>query len=314
MPDRAPQPSRTRTVPSVLLLVTALALAACGPGAGAPAGRTTGEAQGSVTSTTTYGPEYLALTVPSDHPTSSSAPPATIPPATATTGLPPTTAAPPSPPPATPGSALPAGHDTTVTRVTDGDTIVVGGTIRVRLIGMDTPETLDSRTAVQCFGPEASRHTGALVPAGTPVRLVYDVDRTDRYGRTLAYVYRLSDGLFVNVALVRDGYARMATFPPNVAHVDEIRAAETEAREAARGLWGGCDTAGSTVTTAPPTPATVSPAPTTGGACDPSYPDVCIPPAPPDLDCGEITQRNFRVIGADPHRFDGNHDGMGCES
>jgi micrococcal nuclease len=120
---------------------------------------------------------------------------------------------------------------------------------------MDTPETLDPRTSVQCFGPEASRHTGALLPAGTPVRLVYDVDRTDRYGRTLAYVYRLSDGLFVNVALVRDGYARTATYPPNVAHVDEIRVAEAEAREAARGLWRGCEAAGSTVTTAPPTPA-----------------------------------------------------------
>ncbi|MGH9035739.1 MAG: thermonuclease family protein, partial [Acidimicrobiia bacterium] len=68
-------------------------------------------------------------------------------------------------------------------------------------------------------------------------------------------------------------------------------------------------------TTAPPTSSTVAPVPTpSGGACDASYPDVCIPPGPPDLDCPEITHRNFRVVGPDPHRFDGNHDGVGCET
>lgn len=147
------------------------------------------------------------------------------------------------------------------------------------------------------------------------MRLVYDVERTDRYGRTLAYVYRSPDALFVNVALVRDGYARVATYPPNVAHVDQFRAAETEAREADRGLWGGCPAGGSTSATTAPTTTTVVPVPTAGGggACDPSYPDVCIPPAPPDLDCPQITYRNFPVVGSDPHRFDGNHDGVGCE-
>jgi micrococcal nuclease len=90
---------------------------------------------------------------------------------------------------------------------------------------------------------------------------------------------------------------------------------ETEAREAGRGLWGGCP-AGGTPTTTPPTSTTVAPQPTVGGggACDASYPDVCIPPGPPDLDCPEITHRNFRVVGPDPHRFDGNHDGVGCEA
>ncbi|MEQ1502743.1 MAG: hypothetical protein ABMB14_10965 [Myxococcota bacterium] len=58
--------------------------------------------------------------------------------------------------------------------------------------------------------------------------------------------------------------------------------------------------------------ATVRPA--AGAACDPSYPDVCIPSPPPDLDCADITDRRFRVVGADPHRFDGDRDGIGCES
>jgi hypothetical protein len=75
--------------------------------------------------------------------------------------------------------------------------------------------------------------------------------------------------------------------------------------------------------TAAPAPAKRAPAPVVvpaapviappAGNCDPSYPDVCIPSPPPDLDCGEIPHRRFRVVGADPHRFDGDHDGIGCE-
>jgi micrococcal nuclease len=135
---------------------------------------------------------------------------------------------------------LPAGDDTTVERVVDGDTLVVRGGVRVRLIGVDTPETKDPRRPVQCFGREASARTAALVPPGTALRLVYDVEREDRYGRTLAYVYRAADGLFLNAALVRDGYAVAATFPPDVAHADEFVALTREARDAGRGLWSAC--------------------------------------------------------------------------
>jgi micrococcal nuclease len=70
--------------------------------------------------------------------------------------------------------------------------------------------------------------------------LVYDVDRTDRYGRLLAYVYRASDALFVNASLVRDGYAFAFTYPPDVAHAEEFVALQREAREANRGLWSAC--------------------------------------------------------------------------
>ena len=223
--------------------------------------------------------------------------PVTTTPATTTT----TDAGPPPP-------AIPAGDDTTVESVTDGDTIRVTGGVRVRLIGIDTPETVDPRTSVQCFGPEASARMKATLPTGTRVRLVYDVERLDRYGRTLAYVYRASDGDFVNAAMVRDGYASAYTVPPNVAHADEFVALQREARDANRGLWGACPVgAPAPAPAAPPPPAST-------GNCDPSYPDVCIPPAPPDLDCGDVAYRRFRVVGSDPHRFDADHDGVGCES
>jgi micrococcal nuclease len=131
----------------------------------------------------------------------------------------------------------------TVTRIVDGDTIVVkvnGADEKVRLIGINTPETVDPRKPVECFGKEASNRTKQLLPVGTAVTLVSDVEPRDKYNRTLSYVYRSSDNAFVNLALVADGYARMYTFPPNVAHVDEFRAAEKAARSANRGLWSAC--------------------------------------------------------------------------
>jgi len=135
---------------------------------------------------------------------------------------------------------LPVGLDTTVERVVDGDTIVVGGGHHVRLIGIDTPETKDPRKPVQCFGREASAFLTGLLPRGTGVRLVGDVEPRDFYDRTLAYAYRLPDGLFVNADLVRQGFARVLTIPPNVAHTDELLALDRQAREAGRGLWSAC--------------------------------------------------------------------------
>ena len=130
-----------------------------------------------------------------------------------------------------------------VTRITDGDTIHVaigGGDETVRLIGIDTPESVDPRTPVECFGKEASAHLAELLPIGTDVRLVRDIEARDRYGRLLAYVYRQPDGVFVNLEMARDGFAAQLTFPPNVAHVDEFTDAVDEARREGRGLWGAC--------------------------------------------------------------------------
>lgn len=133
--------------------------------------------------------------------------------------------------------------DATLVRVVDGDTLqvrIAGRIDRVRLIGIDTPESVKPNTPVQCFAREASDHMKALLPAGTPIRLVRDAEPRDKYRRLLAYVYRKHDGLFINLAMARDGYAVTLTFPPNVAHVDDFVAAVRSARDAGRGLWARC--------------------------------------------------------------------------
>jgi micrococcal nuclease len=131
-------------------------------------------------------------------------------------------------------------------RVVDGDTVVVridGADEKVRLLGIDTPETVDPRRPVQCFGKEASRRTKELLPEGAEVRLERDVEPRDAYDRLLAYVYRADDGTFVNLALLEEGFAQTLTITPNVAYADRFAAAAREARDAGRGLWGACPAA-----------------------------------------------------------------------
>ena len=219
----------------------------------------------------------------------------------------------PTPPPPSPAqpvagrAALPDGEDGAVTGHVDGDTLRVDGR-KVRLIGIDAPETRHPRLGAQCYGQQASARLASLLPLATRVRLVYDADHLDRYGRTLAYLYRVPDALFVNAELVRGGHATILTVPPNVARTGLLIDLQREARDARRGLWSACPE---------PPPETTVDGPPAGGPtadCDPSYPDVCIPPPPPDLDCADIPYRRFRVVGADPHRFDADHDGIGCES
>ena len=140
-------------------------------------------------------------------------------------------------------SGLPAGPNATVVRVIDGDTIDAdfGGTeARVRLIGVDTPETKKPNTPVQCFGPEASDFTKRTLPEGTDILVVRDIEARDDYGRLLGYVYRTADGMFVNLELATEGFARPLTIKPNDAHAAEIVAAARAAEAADLGLWGAC--------------------------------------------------------------------------
>ncbi len=123
----------------------------------------------------------------------------------------------------------------TVVRVVDGDTLLLDRNERVRLIGVDTPETVDPRRPVQRFGKEASAFTKQMAE-GRRVRLEFDQERVDRFGRTLAYVY-LEDGMFLNAEIVRQGYGHAYTRFP-FKYLEEFRAYEREAREAQRGLWG----------------------------------------------------------------------------
>ncbi len=140
-------------------------------------------------------------------------------------------APPPAPAPPTPAAPL-----RTVVRVVDGDTVVLDGNEKVRLIGVNTPETVDPRKPVERFGKEASAFTKSLLE-GKRVRVEHDVEPKDRYGRTLAYLF-LEDGTFVNLRLVEGGYASAYRYPPNVKHAERFRDAERAAREARRGLWG----------------------------------------------------------------------------
>jgi len=123
----------------------------------------------------------------------------------------------------------------TCVRVVDGDTIVLDGQETIRLIGVDTPETKDPRKPVEAFGQEAYEFTKGLVE-GKKVRLEYDQERIDKYGRTLAYVY-LDDGTFVNAQIILQGYGHAYTAFP-FKYMENFRGYERMARERGLGLWG----------------------------------------------------------------------------
>jgi len=135
-----------------------------------------------------------------------------------------------------------------VTRVVDGDTLKLENGERVRLIGIDTPEMHESQklyrdsarskqdiSTIQKLGKRAYEFTKNLVE-GKRVSLEFDVEKHDRYGRLLAYVY-LKDGTFVNAKIVEEGYASLMTFPPNVKYADLFLKLHQEARNSRKGLW-----------------------------------------------------------------------------
>ena len=209
-----------------------------------------------------------------------------------------------------------------VVNIVDGDTIDVlvdGVEMRVRYIGMDTPEV---HSGFEWLGAESSAANARLVE-GKEVVLEKDVSETDQYGRALRYVW-LHDGgewLLVNLELIRLGFAVVTTYPPDVKYVDDFYLpAQEVARDAGLGQWGSPPTPAPTPVPPPPPPApTAAPIlPIVPSNCEPSYPGICIPIGSADLDCGEIQWRRFQVRwdvpNPDPHRFDGDRDGIGCES
>ena len=126
-----------------------------------------------------------------------------------------------------------------VIRVVDGDTVKIdynGKATNVRLIGVDTPETVHPNKPVEAYGKEASNFTKNLL-LGESVYLRYDVDRRDKYGRLLAYLYRAPDGLFVNLEIVRQGYGHAYTQFP-FKHMELFRYYGNRARTAGKGLYG----------------------------------------------------------------------------
>src|SRR5215203_518328 len=187
--------------------------------------------------------------------------------------------------------------------VSDGDTIRVdvGGKVEtLRLILIDTPETHDPNNPPECYGAEATTFLEGLLPHGSELYLETDVSERDRFGRLLRYVWldRGDEVYLVNEAMVRSGFAAQSTFPPDVKYEERIQEAARFARAHGYGLWSACETdaegdtneLGGTKTKPTPgqqLPRTTLPKQTevagpAGGVagCDPSYPDLCIPPPP----------------------------------
>jgi micrococcal nuclease len=222
-----------------------------------------------------------------------------------------------APPATTPASPRQTAQ---VVRVVDGDTLRVlldGQEQTVRLIGIDTPESVHPRQPVECFGVEAAARARELA-TDQRVQLAADPtqDRTDRYGRLLRYVY-LPDGTLLNQALIAQGYAFEYTYNVPYQHQAAFQQAEREAREAQRGLWAPDTCNGESRPADAVAPEPTPPALPDGEDCAPAYANVCIPPPPPDLDCGEIREQygcGIEVIShPDPHSIDGDGDGIGCE-
>lgn len=213
---------------------------------------------------------------------------------------------------ALPGAAAVA--PAVVASVTDGDTLRLKDGRRVRLLQIDTPEL----NTGECYSRASRKALLRLVPEGSAVALEADraLDDVDRYGRLLRYLRRGSTN--VNLELVREGAAAPYFYEGDRGrYADRLLTAARAAKAARRGLWGACpgtllDPSRAIETrqkdSSPPGPVR------SRGGCDSSYPTVCIPPYPPDLDCDDVPHRRFKVVGTDPHGFDGDRDGVGCES
>lgn len=134
--------------------------------------------------------------------------------------------------PAVPSDA----RDAWVEHVRDGDTLFLTDGRKVRLLGIDTPEVGEH---AECWGDVARERLRSLLPEGTRVRTVSDVQEADRFGRALLFLFT-DDGALVNLDLIRDGHAEAVVLPPNMLWSAELEAAEDEAQAASRGMWGAC--------------------------------------------------------------------------
>jgi micrococcal nuclease len=203
----------------------------------------------------------------------------------------------------------------TVASVYDGDTLTLRDGRRVRLLQIDTPELGSG----ECYSRAARTALLALAPPGRKVVLEADpaLDRVDRYGRILRYVKR--NGVNMNLELTRRGAAAPYFYRGERGRYSGwLMQAARSAKSTKRGLWRACPStvldpfrAVSTGQSGPP-----SWTPPPSGKCDPNYAGGCVPPYPPDLDCADIHAMGIayvRVVGSDPHRLDGDGDGLGCE-
>ena len=201
-----------------------------------------------------------------------------------------------------------------VSSIQDGDTLSLTSGARVRLVQIDTPELGSG----ECYSRAARTALLRLVPIGSQVVLESDpkLDQVDRYGRLLRYVRKGT--VNVNIALVRAGAAAPWFYDGDRGrYASRLLTEATRAKAAKRGLWKACPRTVLDPYHAIETGQSGSDGRgVVGGNCDPSYAGACIPPPPPDLDCKDIRAMGLapvRVVGSDPHRLDGDHDGWGCE-
>jgi micrococcal nuclease len=197
------------------------------------------------------------------------------------------------------------GEKIKVERVVDGDTIKLENGKVVRYIGIDTPEVVDPRKPVQCFGKDASAKNRELVE-GKEVMLVKDVSETDKYDRLLRYVY-IGD-TFVNDYLVRNGYAYSYSYPPDVKYQDQFKQAEQEARNNKRGLWK--DDACKIETTAVPIPTIPTPSSSSNSGSTGSYTCNCSKTCA-QMGCAEA-QYQLNACGCS--KRDADKDGIACDA
>jgi micrococcal nuclease len=215
----------------------------------------------------------------------------------------------------------PARATVMVRGVIDDDTIeispAVNGLEDVRLIGVDTPEVVDPSEGVEPYGQQASDFVTREL-ALSRVRLEFDKERMDRYGRLLAYVY-LGSKMF-NEELVAKGYAQAYPYPPNTAHAPQFAAAQSRAREAGVGIWGltraqQCQLAnrGNGIGEGSPG-CTGGSGPRSRQVTSPN--DGSPPPAGGDYDCSDFAtqaQAQHQLVPGDPYRLDSDGDGVACE-
>lgn len=122
-----------------------------------------------------------------------------------------------------------------VTKINDGDTIVIEGNEKIRFLMVDTPEVYNVDSP-EPYGEQASEFTKELL-TGKQVSLEYDIEREDPYGRTLAYVY-LPDGRMVNEMLLEEGLAKVVVYEPNDKYEEKFREIEDTAKKSKQGIWG----------------------------------------------------------------------------
>lgn len=175
---------------------------------------------------------------------------------------------------------------TIVTNIVDGDTIYIDNREKVRFVGVNTPEV------GQPGYNEAKQYVNDKIMNQRIYLDVDDKNPKDKYGRTLAVIIINNDNL--NQELLCKRYAEVMYIPPS--EFDPYS-------------WDNSCELGTPTSTQ-----TSTPTPTIHASCDPSYPDFCIPPPPPDLNCDDIPQKNFKVLQPDPHKLDRDKDGIGCEA